>query len=569
MKSALTVVTGVVILALIVGGSIMVSGMQSDERVVAGEVDLDLQRARRLLLQYDTHLALESGLRDELGGDTFALLEEDSSTESKYRKSLADNNRYLREASKAAANAVRANRSSPEAHKLLGMIQYEEGRLAAQQAAILRDLQSDVRATLGRRAARLGSLQKDLDVVASSKIDDLIAQAGEDADAAREAIEDQQAVVDDLASQVEALQDELDDRKSIADSARAETEGMESDGLDLNDPAGLMEFQKNYREQSQRYRLAMLEAQAIEFGTLENATIDASGDYIDGKYEPILPDEGIGFTRGLIHLQQDLDDAESTLANLETAAELAEQSIADLEAIKAQLSDRATRAEEAVEAEVALIEGTGGGGDDEDEEGDEEAEEDLGEYPMFEDYDIAIREQEDAALDLFDKAAKSFSSAAGAARSEPQPFRGQVAAQQAEAMLAQALVLVGRAQDLRENIRVANALVDYFNNSEAIEEWEATLDDDRVAAEALVTEAIDILQNKAKRDIGGGNWMVATEIGTAHYILELLGVEMSAERALKWYDTALEQVSDQNYAAEHVRTRDFIRRGLESAPQEE
>ena len=57
---------------------------------------------------------------------------------------------------------------------------------------------------------------------------------------------------------------------------------------------------------------------------------------------------------------------------------------------------------------------------------------------------------------------------------------------------------------------------------------------------------------------GGGNWTVAAQIGAAYYLLANLDEELAAEKALEWYDSALQGRDDDPLAGNHVSMRDYI-----------
>ena len=71
--------------------------------------------------------------------------------------------------------------------------------------------------------------------------------------------------------------------------------------------------------------------------------------------------------------------------------------------------------------------------------------------------------------------------------------------------------------------------------------------------------AIDGLTNKAKNQIGDGNWTVAAEIGAAYYLLSLLDVPLAAETAAEWYKLAVEDreavAGQHQYMLSHIERR--------------
>ena len=116
-------------------------------------------------------------------------------------------------------------------------------------------------------------------------------------------------------------------------------------------------------------------------------------------------------------------------------------------------------------------------------------------------------------------------------------LKGQLAAQQADAELLIGVVLIGKYQDAKANVEDLgkSALA-----QDQVEAWRETIDESKTAAVERVESGIDNLTNKAKNQIGDGNWTVAAEIGAAYYLLSLLDVPLAAETAVEWYKLVVE-----------------------------
>ena len=130
----------------------------------------------------------------------------------------------------------------------------------------------------------------------------------------------------------------------IANEARQILDKMATDGMDFADQEGLQKFSVMYTAQSKLYREALRRAQIIEFGTLDNAMIDDSRDFLKGEY---LPTDGSGEVsprRGLCHLRADLAEAEGQAAAAgETLAAL-DETIAAMVETRETLTGRSAAA---------------------------------------------------------------------------------------------------------------------------------------------------------------------------------------------------------------------------------
>jgi hypothetical protein len=580
LKGAAAPIAGIVLVAALGAAVYLLPRSSSDRLAASAQVDEHIQRARRLLLEYDPQLNLESEMRAVLGVEDFALAEEPD--ENKYRAQLTRNSKYLKSALDEVNQALAVSvgsvnaRQDGAANRLRGMILLEQGLASAQTIAILRGEQVAVRTFLQRRANTLRTLGTEVDVVAASGIDDRIAETQAQLADLEQERATQQQLVSTLQERVERMNRELETTREQSDDVRARMDLLQNRGADLTQPGGVAEFERMYREAADRYRYLALEAQTLEFGSLENAAAD---DPAVSRYEPIIADQGIGYRRGLLHYKQDLDAAQTTLANLTLATDLARQSVVEMEGMKNALAQRAAAAEAAIAAEVDEIEG--GGAEPTEEGGEEDAGAGSGgELESLLALDEEIRKLEDECVKKFDEAAQAFKTAAAGVASEmssvgsaPDPARkefhyssvvanqgpiqGHIRAQQAEAILRKALLVVGQYQDAQANAAALRALGDFFKEQDQIGAWEEQAQQSRETAEGFIREAIELLE-KAKTEVGNGNWIVAAEIGSAHYMLGLVDVDLAAEQALQWYGLALESREDQPFASEHVRMRNYI-----------
>ena len=632
-RGGLGAVLGILIVAGLVAAAAVVPQQQSPRLQAEGEVQVYLEKGRRLLAQYDSHLSIESSYRAAFGEEAFGLdadrlddLIDDPELDitgeanealgkyaklqviknmaraddeflklmygesnwqqhkgpappsrvrgaaiidrgnAEYEKGLADNarllDRALREVSKALAvtHGDYSARQHGGANRLAGVIHSEQGLAVSRRLRLLCGELSQRRFAMKRRQSEMMKILQDRDLVAGSEIDARIADAQSEEARMAATVTEQKTIVAHLQDQVEDLEQGVDAALGRSAAAREAMETLEDLGVDLSNPGGFAEFKRTYEQQAENYRHALTEAHVLQHGTLKNATIDETGDYLRGRYIPAQQGRDIELQHGLEHFQHDLERAQVELEKMEEAAANLEESVENLRGLKRNLEERAQLARDAVATRTTQLET---------------------DFEGFAELEERIAEAEDEAIALFEKAIQSFATAArgvsadeNLARSgqpsDPQRqayhyshlagnqgwLKGQLAAQQADAELLIGVVLIGRYQD-------AKADLEDLGKSELaqdqVEAWRETIDETKPAAVERVESAIDRLRNKAKNQIGDGNWTVAAEIGAAYYLLSLLDVPLAAETAVEWYKLAVEDreavAGRHEYMLNHIERR--------------
>ncbi len=480
-----------------------------------------------------------------------------------YQRRLSANSKLLADALQEISGALGVGRGDystrqhAAANRLKGMILYEQGLAISRSVLLMRSHLASRRFAIKRQAAEIALLKQDQDLVAASEIDARIDDAQADDSRMASAVEDQKAVISQLQVRVADLDQRVTSTVERSEAAREAMETLQEIGVDLSDPHGFSEFKKAFKEQAENYRRALADAHALRYGTLGNATIDETGDYIRGQYIPIDNDQEIEIQRGLEHFRHDLESAQAELEKMEDAAARLEESAEMLRELKRNLGQRVQLSSESVARREAQVES---------------------EYSEFIGLGERARQAEEEVIELFDKAMRAFKTAETGVVNEEnrarehrpddpqrQPYhysqvagdqgwlRGQLLAQQADGELRIGLVLLGRYQDARASLSDLGML-DVGQDDLAV--WRETAESAKTAAVERAESAIEILDNKAQDRIGEGNWTVAAEIGAAHFILSLLDVELAAERALEWYGAAVENRED--LAREHVYMRNYI-----------
>lgn len=557
MKSIVSVVVCILIVGAVVGGTYMAPNLQDPAVTGEGLVQIELAKARRYLRAFDPHISVEESLRRVYGDADFD--HEDASM----AKPLRDNPKALKNADGAVQAALRISvdsynsRQHAGANHFKGVVEYIKGEVAADRMAALRSKMQGVRAMLSGGGDLIAGLQPELNIVKSSQIEARIAEAAEDRGRLEELVREQQGIVGDLESQVAKLSGELQEAREIGDEARAAKETLEDEGVDLTSPNGLAEFNQSYREEADRYRMAVMEAQKLEFGTIDNAALEYEADPSTGRYKPILPESELEYVRGLRHYQQDLDEAQGRLDGLQAAVSEASASEQNLSEIQSRFEAREASANESLAAIVAQIEGTAedDGGDD----GEEEGADDL---PCGEDDGLnkllclgdAFEEAAAETATAFADSSKAFNTAANRGRGASS---GRSQSREAEAILRQGLVLAARIHEAKANVQLMRGLSGIFNHAEEIESWEDEIETHSDDLQTLI-EGCQTKIEGAQRKIGDGSWMVGADMGTSFNLLSLIDVELAAESAEEWYKSAIEPHKDAAFVRDYVEVLNSI-----------
>ncbi|MCP4250162.1 MAG: hypothetical protein GY778_24225 [bacterium] len=236
---------------------------------------------------------------------------------------LNANRALLDQAHRAAQEAVSVSsgevtgQNHPLAQNMLGVVLYAQGTALHRQAQPQRRAASGPRSRLQTTAAELVEQAGEGTLAEHAGLDDRIAQAEQEHSRRSAALAEQQAEIAALAGRIADREARLTEQKSIADRARIQLDALVAEGMDLTDPDGLQKFADAYGAQSLIYRQALREAQILEFGTLDNATIDASGDYVTGQYLPETSGGSVEAQPGVFHLQGELADLQARAAKSE------------------------------------------------------------------------------------------------------------------------------------------------------------------------------------------------------------------------------------------------------------
>ncbi len=570
--------------------------LQAAQRRADAEASLHLERARRLLHQYSSNVAYQGLLLDQLRevdvdvdiSDPAALVENAGDDYQERHADLwmafeprdwdqdppravkpsygnvagqirdgikgravlvAENGKLLKDAleeiekSDSATSGGASASTHFEAMRLKGVVQYHRG-LAERLRANLKRAEADgYRRRLVELANQGVAWDTSKTLVGDSGIEDQIRGVKEQAAQAEAELNGDRKALAALDATISDLEKSLNAAQSRADQARAAMEKLEREGVDFSDPRGAEIFAERLTAQDSAYREALREVQSLEAGRLPKADIDASGDFLKGRYLENGSAANLTVEHGLAHYRNErivlgarvegeqtgLADALSDLSRLEgmRAASLAAQTdatnrIAEAGPLAAEAYEQLNR----VESEAQAI--------------------------------------EDAALKMLDQSVSASQQAAGAveewmsqardrtqslspeaadfsafkARENDDWIGGHIAVQSADARLAKAWIYYDRFVSASQNADILSLLTQTFGFREADPENERTkAEAARQAGIDEITKAMDVLTKAHPKT--EKHWTVVAQAAGTTYLLALFGQNDYLSDAIEGYRNAL------------------------------
>lgn len=607
-------VTGVAVVgSLAVFGIVLaiVPSLQTAALTAGAEASEHLERARRLVAQYDAHLGRATSLRETLRGERFVEAGFDIDLDDpdgviaadeqdvfggtltdrwasfqpvdptaepprpirvnlgnpagqireglRTRDRLAEENAGRLDAALHAVNAaLTANRNHPEANRLKAVVLEHKGLGIGRRALAVRHDADPLRTRLTALAAEVATWAPQAGTAArdavEARLTDIETQAS-DLDAA---IRERKSNLAGLDATIRDLEGRIADARSRANAARDARDALAADGIDLGNPDGGTAYAARYRELDDAYRSALREAHALEHGTLPEARIDPTGDMLTGRYVENGSSDDVTVAYGLAHFRDRHAVATLALADLEGRSGALRDEIARLDRMQRDLrtvADQATAAIASAQRDALDL------------------------YETLRATEEEAVSLEDAALSALEQAASAAKSAASyadawvrdaAARTRDMPPRaealsahtprkhdgwlaGYARADQADAQVARAWVFYERYRGHRAtaaviaDVREPLALTDADPDDDA--ERAATARDAGVAEVLAAMETLKAAHRATDR-----HWTVAAQAAGTEYLLALFGDEAYAERTvvpdvIARYRDALTGREDKPYTA--------------------
>jgi len=583
---------------------LVLPSLQAAQRKVDAEASLHVERARRMLHQYNADLAYRALVLEQLRdaqvdvdiADPKALAEESGDEYQEQHAGLwaafepkdwtqdppravkpnygnlagqirdgvkarsaliAENGKLLKDAFNEVEQAVSAasggaSAGSPfEANRLKGVIQYHRGLAERVRASLKREEAESYRRRLVELANRAVEWASSKTLVADSGIDEQIRLVMEKAAQAEGQLNEDRQALAALDATIHDLEGRLAAAQSRADQARAIMEKLERDGVDFSDPHGADAFGKRLTEQDTAYRDALREVQSLEAGRLPKADIDASGDFLKGRYLENGSPTDLTVEHGLAYYRNERAVLAGKVEGEERAQADFRSDIARLDGIKAGNQASQTDAMQRI-AETAPL-----------------ATEAYDELNRVESEAEAI---EDGALKLLDQSVSASQQAAGGvdswtgdARQRTQNLKletkersaygarenddwmgGYIAAQAADARLAKAWIQYDRFLASSQNAEVLALVTKTLGLKEADPESERTKSAEaRDAGIEEVTKAMEVLEKAYRK--ADKHWTIAAQAAGTTYLLVLFGQTDYVADTIEGYHNALKGRETEKY----------------------
>ena len=580
---------------------VLLPSLQGAEHAVEADVAVRLERARRLLHAYQPFLAYNAAVLDGLpvegdGGiddlsdqavDEYqerhgalwaayqpTAWEEDppravrpsyGGIEAQIRQGVAgreafikENDRLLAEARTAIDEALAVSsgdasgRSSAEANRLRAMIEFYGGvaeRLpAAQLRAQAGEYQRKLAALAGEAIDLTGLRQSSETTEIDAEIARITGWLGE----AQAALTERQNNLATLGERIAALRGRIDDARRRQDRARTHMERLREKGLDYALANPTAEFADRMAEQDRVFREAMREVQSLEAGSYPFARIDASADFLTGRYLENGSPVNLTIERGLRYYDDERVVAADAVARHRARIDDLRADAARLEAVRdaqrATHEDALRRLEELRPTVVQTF----------DELNRVDAEAFAVEESALRGLDRSARTSGEAAR-LVSRwidsgrtatqglAPEAMQRSAFQPRSDDEWMGGFIAAQGADAHLIRAWIFYDRFRSANRTVAVLDRLPESVRSAEIdVETERAKAVQARQAGMEEIQSAMRIVEG-AHRD-AERHWSLVAQGASTAYLLALFGDASFTNEAIEGYRSALKGREDQPYA---------------------
>lgn len=594
--AALTVATVVV-----VGLFYVMPSLNSAPRKVEEEASVHLERARRLLYEYNANLGFQDllvqSLRDlDVHGDQPQDLSDDGAsayqeahtnlwkaytpvdgidpsrpatanygnidsqiqTGVRNRESLIKENAHLLDEAKqeiGQALAVSVDgasaRNDAEANRLQAMVAFYAGQALRLQAMELRNEAATARRDLTDLAGKVEALKTSMTILDSSGLDKQLDQLRQHLEERTQAVAAREKERDGLADQVQKLKDRIAELKAQRDKARHALDDLRQHGIDFTDPKGAQDFTDELTEQDRVYREKVRQLESLEAGSYPYAQIDATGDFVHGHYLENGSPANLTIEPGLSHYEAELAVTDAELKQLKAGLDGMKEDIARLEGMRQDLAAQQAKAVE----QVASLKPHA---------------KDI--YDELTGYEDDAYKLEDQALDRFTASARSAQQAASGSsqwisdaqshtsgmspqalersafedRTKARWMTGHIEAQGADAELAKAWIYLDRFEAAQRDAELYASLPSDLELTDADAAAER---EDATAARDAGVEAVTKADTILKRAHGDAdrNWTFVAQEAGATYLMVLFGDKSFKADAVAAYREALKGREDKPY----------------------
>lgn len=593
--------SALLVLLIISGAGLYVLSGLGGQQVFEQEVSLHLERARRILDGYSAELDYQSQLVEQFQNLDLELMDPDDLSDDALddyqeihtrlwenfqpmdwqdnpRKAranynnisgqmekgrnnrenlLKENQRLLNQALAAVhdAGAVevgdQSGRDHAEVNRLEALIQYHLALSDRVSASLLRVEAIPYQRMLIEAVQQINAAQPAKTFIADSHIDQQIDQLKEKIEQTRTELIQQRRDLKKHDRTIRDIQSRVSDAQNKSDDARKHMDELIKLGLDFSDPHGAQTFGVQLRQLNQKYRTANSEVQALEAGRYSNAQIDATGDYLNGRYVENGSVHDLTIEHGLNHYQNE--------------RRIASDQIDGLQLLLENLLDDATRME-SMKDSCAMAEIDAAKKISEARKTANEA------WDIMTEIDAEAYDIEDKAIDLLNRSAKTSERAARGvndwvndARDQTQGLSpqaqelsafqmrtndawmgGHITAQAADARIVMAWIHYDRYITHTNNARILRVLPDSIRLSDAHAEDElVSATEARDAGAEMIQQASTSLK-KAHKDTER-HWTLVAQQADAAYLLALFGDESYVDDAIEGYRNAIKGRENQTF----------------------
>ncbi len=464
---------------------------------------------------------------------------------------LARNQKLLDEALSAAEAALAASRGDVNAsqhliaNRMKAAILYQQALRTHRKAQFMRSEVDTLAVDLADLAARAQAAEAQTHLVADSNVDARIATTAQSVEEQTRRQAELQETVGQIRGVLTELQAQLDEAQQAANTARTAMERLEDAGVDLTDPEGYQAFVSAYRAQALTYRNAIRKTQELQFGTLANARLDESGDFISGDYVPASGGE-IQPQPGISAIQFSLEQREEELAIVGAQIQRDKDTIAALEETRTRLTEQENQSRQ----EIAQFRVAAG--------------EVLAELTKRAN---AVRVLQEDALAKLDQARAALGTAERAADERTRVDMGDISAeklermpeskmqddrwwpanlrvQAADVLVRESLVRLDQYRDASIELALLEQVGPVLQLDAPTTDLVAVRDEAREAGVRAAQEAAGLIERAASQL--QNHWTLAAQVAAAQYLLVLYGDHDALQAAKRNYEAVVDAVRDRD-----------------------
>lgn len=429
-----------------------------------------------------------------------------------------------------------------EAHRLKGIIQYYQGAAEALEARSKRTQASVHRRELTALGAEVAGLLALRNLAQASGVDEHREKTQAAIAPAEDQLQQIRSRIAELDGKISKLESKLSAAEKQAQTALKSLDSLRLAGMNFGDPQGGEEYERRLLEVDAAYRAAAREVQFLRHGHYTNALLTPPGEFISGRYVAVNGGKPV-IEPGLLALRAQRDALAASQRIWETALGNLQGNVFRQKGLMDALLER----EQSAKSRVAELQKQAGAAFDE-----------------LSRFDAEAISAEDQALELFSKSARSTKAAVDALRQTLNDARsaadtlspearersaagagaqdgwisGHLSGQIVDARLARARVYQSRFAARRQNGDLLAAVQSDLALKEADAAREKNLAEEaRTAGITEVTEAIAMLET-AHRE-AGRHWTFVAQSGNLADLLVLFGESASAKDALEAYRSAV------------------------------